>query len=275
MISRRLMLGGVAGLTVPAMTGCAGRQTASRPPDGPQPRQIPASAGLDAVIDISHNVTVTDFTLVRRRSNILGVIHKATEGGDWVDPSYSVRRHQALGAGLLWGAYHFGTRQYPGARQAAAFLAATQPGPATLMALDFEPNDSNPRNTMTLAQAEAFVQAIEQATGRLPLVYTHPSWADGVPSGRGRVRLTAPISSNSILARCDLWLADYREEPQLPSAWAAKGWRLWQYAGNETEADGAYGSEPKAVAGVSHCDRNLFAGDATALYRFWKGGGTA
>jgi hypothetical protein len=23
--------------------------------------------------------------------------------------------------------------------------------------------------------------------------------------------------------------------------------------------------------GVSHCDRNLFAGDAPALYRFWKG----
>jgi lysozyme len=267
------MLAGVAGLTVPAMAGCAGRQTASRLPEAPQRPPFPATAGLDAVIDISHNVTVSDFTSVRRRSNILGVIHKATEGGDWVDPSYRVRRPQAEAAGLLWGAYHFGTRQYPGARQAAAFLAATQPGPATLMALDFEPNDGNPRNTMTLAQAEAFVQAIEQATGRLPLVYTHPSWADGVPSGRGKVRLTAPISSSSILARCDLWLADYREEPQLPSAWAAKGWRLWQYAGNETEADAAYGSEPKAVAGVSHCDRNLFAGDAPALYRFWKGGG--
>ncbi|HEY6716605.1 MAG TPA: glycoside hydrolase family 25 protein, partial [Reyranella sp.] len=187
------------------------------------------------------------------------------------DQSYSVRRPQAEAAGLLWGAYHFGTRQYPGARQAAAFLATARPGPSTLMALDFEPNDGNPRNTMTLAQAEAFVQTIYQSTGRLPLVYTHPSWADGVPSGRGRVRLTAPISSSSILARCDLWLADYREEPQLPSAWAAKGWRLWQYAGNETEADAAYGSEPRAVAGVSHCDRNLFAGDTTALYKFWNG----
>ena len=124
---------------------------------------------------------------------------------------------------------------------------------------------------MTLAQAEAFVQTVYQSTGRLPLVYTHPNWADGAPSGRGRVRLTAPISSSSILARCDLWLADYREEPQLPSAWARRGWRLWQYAGNETEADAAYGSEPRAVAGVSHCDRNLFAGDTTALYKFWNG----
>lgn len=269
------MLGGVAGLTLPAMAGCAGRQTASRPSDNTQSAP-PASAGLDAVIDISHNVTVTDFTLVRRRSSILGVIHKATEGGDYVDQSYRARRPHAEAAGLLWGAYHFGTRQYPGAQQANAFLATARPGPSTLLALDFEPNDSNPRNTMTLAQAEAFVQTVYQATGRFPLVYTHPSWADGVPSGRGRVRLTTPISSSSILARCELWLADYREEPQLPSAWAGKGWRLWQYAGNETEADSAYGSVPRAVAGVSHCDRNLFAGDTTALYKFWKGtGGSA
>ena len=122
-----MMLGGVAGLTLPAMTGCAGRQTASRLPDNTQIRP-PGSAGLDAVIDISHNVTVTDFTLVRRRSNILGVIHKATEGGDYVDQSYSVRRPQAEAAGLLWGAYHFGTRQYPGARQANAFLATADRG---------------------------------------------------------------------------------------------------------------------------------------------------
>src|SRR5580700_2727475 len=100
MISRRTMLGGVAGLTLPAMTGCASRQTASRVSDSTQPASGPSAAGLDAVIDISHNVTVTDFTLVRRRSNILGVIHKATEGGDYVDQSYSVRRGQAEGAGL-------------------------------------------------------------------------------------------------------------------------------------------------------------------------------
>src|SRR5260370_32542425 len=109
MISRRTMLGGVAGLTLPAMTGCASRQTASRVPDSSQPTASPAVAGLDAVIDISHNVTVTDFTLVRRRSNILGVIHKATEGGDWVDPSIGVRRRPAAGAGLPCGGSHLGT----------------------------------------------------------------------------------------------------------------------------------------------------------------------
>jgi lysozyme len=270
MISRRTLLGGVAGLTVPAVTGCASRQ-----PQVPAPSlaQVPpgrGAAGLDAVIDLSHMVTVSDFSLVRRRSNILGVIHKATEGGDWIDPSYGPRRSQAEAAGLLWGAYHFGTRQYPGERQAATFLAVAQPGPSTLIALDFEPNDVNPRNTMTLTQAEAFVHTVYRATGRLPLVYTHAHWANGGPSGRGRVRLREPISPGSILARCDLWLADYRDEPEVPYAWAERGWRLWQYAGDETAANAAYGTVPRAVEGVSHCDRNLFAGDAPALHRFWK-----
>ena len=74
-------------------------------------------------------------------------------------------------AGLLWGGYHFGTRQYSGVEQARVFLSAAQPGPSTLLALDVEPNERNPRNTMQVSQAEAFVQTIYQATGRLPLVY--------------------------------------------------------------------------------------------------------
>ena len=128
MITRRTAL---LALAAPALAGCgARRQTAAyRPqPYAPQPAH-PAIAGLDAVIDISHNVTVSDFAAVRRRSNILGIIHKATEGGDWIDPSYGVRRPQAEQAGLLWGAYHFGTRQFTGARQAAFFLAVVRPGP--------------------------------------------------------------------------------------------------------------------------------------------------
>ncbi len=264
---------------MPGLTGCGnGRQSASRgyndyvpPPTLPEPPLPARAAGLDAVIDISHNVVVSDFTAARRRSNILAVIHKSSEGGDWVDPSYAVRRPQAAQAGLLWGAYHFGTRQYSGARQAAAFLAAARPAPDTLIALDFESNDGNPRNTMTLAQAEQFVATVQQATGRLPLLYTRPDWANGGRSGRARIGLGQAIGGQSILARCELWLADYRDQPEVPLAWADRGWRLWQYAGDDMEDKAAYGSVPKSVAGVSHSDRNLFAGDVAALYRFWRG----
>jgi lysozyme len=81
------------------------------------------------------------------------------------------------------------------------------------------------------------------------------------------------VVPGSLLARCELWLADYREEPQLPIAWSGKGWKLWQYVADETSQNFAYGSEPRHVEGVGHCDRNMFNGDAAELNRFWKNGG--
>lgn len=273
MIHRRGLLAGFAGLSGLSLTGCGGRAPAPSfayaPPGGGSGK----SNGLDAVIDISHNVRVSDFSLIRKH-DILAVIHKSTEGGDWIDPSYSERRQQAESAGLLWGAYHFGTRQYSGARQARSFLSVVRPTPRTLIALDFEYNDPNPNNTMTLAQAEEFVRVVQDATGRLPMVYTHAGWANGGKSGRRALRLKEPVGPNSILARCDLWLADHREEPEVPYAWADRGWKLWQYLADETETNAAYGTVSRAVPGVTHCDRNLFAGDSTALYRFWGAGRT-
>jgi len=267
MISRRSML---AGLALPALAGCGGGQGSTSSSSAYAPTVT--RPGLDAVIDISHNVTVTSFAAIRR-SNILAIIHKVSEGGDWFDPSYTARRRQAESVGILWGGYHFGTRQYSGEQQAASFLSACQPGPQTVMALDLEPNDANPRNTMRLDQAEAFVSAVQRATGRLPMLYTHPAWANGEVYGRKRLRLGAAVVPGSLLARCELWLADYREEPQLPIAWSGKGWKLWQYVADETSQNFAYGSEPRHVEGVGHCDRNMFNGDVAALNRFWKNGG--
>ncbi|MCA0303107.1 MAG: glycoside hydrolase family 25 protein [Proteobacteria bacterium] len=264
MISRRGLLGGLAASSLPALAGCASKgpmPEVYHPPGGP--------SGLDAVIDISHGVAVSDWSAIRR-SGILGLIHKATEGGDWIDPSYAQRRPQAEAAGLLWGAYHFGTRQYSGRKQAESFLSVVRPTPDTVIALDLEPNDANPRNTMTLAQGEEFAATVQQMTGRLPLLYAHAQWANGEKYGRRNLRLEKPILPNSILAKCDLWLADYREQPVVPYTWESRGWTLWQYAADQTAKDMAYGAHHRAVAGVAYCDRNLFNGDVAALYKFWK-----
>jgi lysozyme len=257
------------GLALPALAGCGGQPTTQ--PTAYSPGQT--RPGLDAVIDISHNVTVTSFAAVRR-SNILAVIHKVTEGGDWFDPSYSSRRRQAEAAGLLWGGYHFGTRQYSGERQAEAFLSACQPGPQTVMALRPRARTTPTRATRCAStRAEAFVLAVQKATGRLPMLYAHPAWADGEIYGRRRISLGASVRPGSLLSRCDLWLADYRETPRIPVAWADRGWKLWQYVADETAQNFAYGSEPRHVEGVGHCDRNMYNGDAASLNRWWKNGG--
>lgn len=269
MITRRTAL---SGLVASATAGCTTQQ-ASLPP-GTYPIAPPppdrASQGLDAVIDISRFVTVSDFRLVRQ-SNILGVIHKATEGGDYVDPTCAPRRPQAEAAGLLWGTYHFGTGQMSGAQQAAFYLSVSRPGPKTLLALDLEANENRTRNSMRLDQAEAFVRAVAEATGRLPIVYVHPTWANGDPLPNSGLSLGARITPDSILARCGLWVADYHDSPEIPFAWEAKGWRLWQYAGDESAGRPAYG-QTSIVKGVTHCDRNLFNGDAAGLQQFWGSG---
>jgi lysozyme len=267
MISRRTVL---SGLAASAAAGCSTRQAASPPYQysiAPPPPDR-ATMGLDAVIDISRSVDVSDFRRVRQ-SGILGVIHKASEGGDYADTAYAARRPQAESAGLLWGAYHFGTGQMSGERQAAFFLAMSRPGPRTLLALDLEANENNPSNSMSLEQGEAFVRSVAEATGRLPVVYVHPTWANGEPLPNSGLSLGATITPNSILARCGLWVADYHDSPEVPLAWAATGWRLWQYAGDESAGRPAYG-QTSIVQGVSHSDRNLFNGDADALYRFWS-----
>jgi len=266
MISRRSVF---SGLAASAAAGCSARQAAQPPyqyPTAPPPPDR-ASLGLDAVIDISRSVTVSDFRRVRQ-SNILGVIHKASEGGDYADTAYAQRRPQAEAAGLLWGAYHFGTGQMSGEQQAAFFLAQSRPGPRTLLSLDLEANENNPSNSMRLDQAEAFVARVAEATGRWPVVYVHPTWANGEPLPNSGLSLGAVVTPQSILARCGLWVADYHDSPEVPLAWAASGWRLWQYAGDESAGRPAYG-QTSIVQGVSHCDRNLFNGDADALYRFW------
>ena len=199
MISRRTVL---AGLAASAVAGCGARQAPLAPspyPIAPPPPDR-ASQGLDAVIDISQGATVSDFRQVRQ-GNILAVIHKASEGSDYADGACAARRPQAEAAGLLWGTYHFGTGYGSGAEQAAFFLAASRPGPRTLLALDLEANENNPSNSMTLQQAEAFVQAVAGATGRLPVVYVHPIWANGDPLPVSGLSFGARITPDSMPRR--------------------------------------------------------------------------
>jgi lysozyme len=257
----------VAGLAALALAGC-GTRPPGRLPATAGVVDDPASVGFDGVIDISHSNRVRDFAAAVEIGGVRAVIHKATEGVGWADPLYGERRQAAEAVGLLWGAYHFGTCQHRGADQAQAFLAASRPGPDTLLALDLELNERDPGNSMDIGHAEDFVATVLAATGRLPLVYVQPAWADGEPAGGSRRTLGGAIGSGSILAECDLWLADYRVRPELPAAWDRRGWRLWQYAGDRDR--GPFGRPAGAVAGIDRCDRSVFAGTAESLPAFWN-----
>lgn len=203
---------------------------------------------LNAVVDLSHHNTVTDFTAARA-AGILGVLHKATEATTYVDALYLERRAPALAAGLLWGAYHFGAHGDPEG-QADHFLETVDPKPGDLLVLDFEPNSRE--GTMELAEAEAFVERVKDKTGRWPGLY----------SGESFLLQTLGENRSTVLAECFLWVARYATDPPaVPPAFPT--FTLWQYT------DGSSGSQPHQVPGIGLCDRDKFNGDESGLRRLW------
>ncbi len=209
-------------------------------------------AFLNAVIDLSHHNPQPDFAAARQ-DGILGVIHKATQGVQFSDPQYSVRRQAAFGAGLLWGAYHFGVGG-DGQAQAGRFLAVAKPGPADLLVLDLESNPAGP--SMSVGDAEDFVQHIFNTTGRWPGLYSGSFIKENLPPGY-----------SGVLASCWLWIAEYGTAAAIPPAW--KQWALWQYTA------GSAGPEPHSVQGIGPCDRDMFNGDADDLTGLWTGAHSA
>jgi lysozyme len=211
-------------------------------------------ATCNVVIDLSHNNANVD--LARAKADgVQGLIHKATQGTGFSDPTYSGRRDKAKEAGLLWGAYHFATAADPLA-QARFFLRVANIAPGDILVLDFELNEGNPNNTMTLDQARTFVSAVQDSTGITPGLY-----------GGAYLKEQMANTNDETLQACWLWWAQYGPTPDIPPAWPA--WTLWQYT------DGHHGNAPFSVDGIGTCDRDQYQGEAGELQAKWITGSLA
>lgn len=202
---------------------------------------------INVVVDISHhngNINLAQ----AQQAGIVGVIHKATQGTGMVDNMYQQNRQQAQAAGLLWGAYHFGSAG-DGVQQADFFLQTAAPDPQTLLILDYEPNGNS---TMTLDQAKAFVSRVQAVTGKFPGFY----------SGSLIKQQLGGQPADPLLSQCFLWLAQYGPAPtNIPATWPT--WTMWQYT------DGNLGPQPHSVNGIGNCDRDQFNGTLQALQTLW------
>lgn len=205
---------------------------------------------INVVVDLSHHNENVDFDKLKA-GGVVGVIYKATQGLTFVDKSYAPRRKQALDAGLLWGAYHFGVGA-DGSDQADFFLETVQPDEQTLLVLDYEPNPTGP--TMTLNQAREFVEHVNNVVGRFPGLYS----GHLIKEQLGGVMPPDPVLSN-----CFLWIAQYKGPRPINIPPTFKTWTLWQYT------DGVMGPEPHKANGVGRCDRDQFNGSMVQLQKLW------
>ena len=198
------------------------------------------------VVDISHFQSNIDLEQARQ-SGLCGVIHKATQGFHYIDPTCNRHRGQALNAQLLWGSYHFGVAG-DGVAQAEFFLQTVSPDSGTLLVLDFEANPQGP--SMNLEEARAFVTHVQSETGRWPGLY-----------GGHYLKELLGTSADPVLANCWLWLSQYGPTAVVPPNWPS--WTMWQYT------DGAMGRPPHEVPGIGRCDRDMFNGTEADLRSFW------
>ena len=204
------------------------------------------------VVDLYHNDNVDSFADAAA-AGTWGIIHKASTGGTGTDSAYTKRRQQALDAGLLWGAYHWGTAHEPVSDQVDNFLGIAKPDANTLVALDFEETHGN---QMTLDQAREFLTLLYEQLGRQAVLY----------SG-GLIKQQLGSTVDPFFGSHRLWLAQYGTmSPTVQKSW--KTYWLWQYTDSKT------GTQPNTMPGIpgdanGNLDCNSYLGTRDELAAEW------
>jgi len=171
---------------------------------------------------------------------------KATEGGDFVDPTFARNWEQSRQTGLLRGAYHFYTFCRPGAEQAQNFVKTVPIEPNTLppvVDLEFGGNCSKrPYSAELIPEVQIFLNAIEKHTGQHPILYVTDTFA--------KTHL-----NQGQLANYSLWVRDIVREPAL---FNGRAWQFWQFS-NRGKVPGIQG----------RVDLNVFKGSPAELRRLF------
>lgn len=174
-------------------------------------------------VDVSHSNGNVDWTRVRA-AGISFAFVKATEGMTFVDSKCATNVAGCRAVGIVPGLYHFYHHDVDPEAQAAHFLQTVgRPETGDLPpAIDVEaPGDGSGAitypKTEVVHRVGAFVQAVERALGRTPLIYTYPSVWEEITG-----------NSNAFAANCPLWIASYvAVAPTIPGGWSQH--TVWQY----------------------------------------------
>ncbi len=176
------------------------------------------------------------------------VFIKATEGDSYISPPFASDWDEARDAGILRGAYHFFRPSADPVAQAELFLntmgaLGLEDMPAVL---DWEVTDGvSP--SLQIQRAKIWLDIVEAATGKIPIIYTGPSFWNQLGNPEEFVRYSLFIANYEVMC------------PWIPAPWSE--WTFWQQGDNG------------AVGGISgNTDINVFNGDLAELKRFARRG---
>jgi lysozyme len=214
---------------------------------------------ITGIVDI-HNADGRRDLGVAARGGIVALIHKVTEGRDFIDRGVVRAMADAREAGLLTGLYHYANGTDPNT-QADHFLRVVEPYPDALLVLDCEDNARSSFGTMTARGAAAFARRVFEVRKRWPVFYSFTSFIRA---------MRFDDESRAVLARCPLWQAQYGERPAAPASSVWSKIDLWQYT-NGADGPRDVARYPRTVPGFARPaqDRSAWFGTLDELRAWW------
>lgn len=192
--------------------------------------------------DVSHWDGEIDWTKLKK-AGVKFIYQKATQGTEYIDPTFEENWASAKNYGVIRGAYHFYDPKADPEVQAAHFLNVVK----------FEKGDLLPVLDIEIASGVSpdelsknigiWIEKVQAAIGRPPIIYTYRYFWDA--------------SINQDFSHCPLWIAEYENNhaPYIPNGW--KDWIMWQYSSK--------GTLPGIPDAVGKVDLDHFKGDLQAL----------
>jgi len=200
-------------------------------------------------IDVSYWQGDIDWRKVREAGIHFAYI-KATEGGDHLDPKFRENWHAAKRAGIARGAYHFIYWCRLASEQADWFVRNVPRDPDALPpVLDLEWHTHSKTcpqkisRELALKKIKIILEAMEQHTGKRPIIYTDPMFHRDVLRGEFK--------------SYQFWLRSVAAEPH--EIYPDRAWAFWQFT--------TTGSVPGVKGEV---DRNIFNGSRSDWDRVLK-----
>ncbi len=193
------------------------------PSTGPTPIPRPSSApnitvcphnGTTNGVDVSDYDPSTQWGSVRNAGYSFAFI-KATEGVTFKNSLFNSDWAQTQKAGMVHGAYHFFHPADDPQAQAKFFLATMGPlQPSDLPpVLDWEVSDGISASAQ-IANAQIWLNEVEAATGKTPIIYVDPSFWN-------------QLGNPEQFVRYPLYIANYGVNcPDIPPPWSK--WAFWQ-----------------------------------------------
>lgn len=228
----------------------------------PQADAASAPAGPDVSKYQHANGKLINWTAVRRSGQSFAFI-KATGGSDRTDPWFAREWAAAGRAGMIRGAYHYADPRHSADAQAAhvvSVVGSTREANDLGIVLDLE-NSAGLSPAALAHWAHVFLNGVERRTGRVPIVYTYPSFWHN------------KMKDNRSFGAYPLWLARYGPRPGPLPGWDR--WTFWQHT-NTHHVPGIPGEVDHNVMCCSASTLHALAdGRSTRITRVWKSLGGA